>query len=186
MLRSQAGILRALWRGVRHRRDVGPGDVAISYAGRTGPVVPVLAVLGVLEVVVVHVITPWPVVRWLLFGVGVCALVWFAGFVLALAQNPHLLQRDQLVLRFAHSDRIVVPLASLVSAGRRHRGGHRRTTVLEGDRLAVSFMGDTDVELRFDPPVQVAGQPRPVATVAFSADDPVAAVRELRSRVLSA
>jgi hypothetical protein len=47
-------------------------------------------------------------------------------------------------------------------------------------------MGDTDVELRFDPPVPVAGQDEPVARVAFWADDPQAVVRLLRDRAVPA
>jgi hypothetical protein len=50
----------------------------------------------------------------------------------------------------------------------------------------LSVMGDTDVELRFDPPVDVAGQDEPVARVAFWVDDPRAVVRLLRERAVSA
>ena len=52
----------------------------------------------------------------------------------------------------------------------------------------MSVMGDTDVELRFEPPaeVELAGRWRPVARVSFYADDGRAPVAVLRGRVVSA
>jgi hypothetical protein len=55
-----------------------------------------------------------------------------------------------------------------------------------GSGLSLSVMGDTDVELRFDPPVHVAGQDGPATRVAFRVDDPQAVVRPLRDRAVPA
>jgi hypothetical protein len=48
----------------------------------------------------------------------------------------------------------------------------------------MAVMGDSNVELGFAPPVEVAVQGRvhPVATVSFWVDDPRGVVRELRAR----
>ncbi|MGY1689291.1 hypothetical protein [Geodermatophilus sp. SYSU D01105] len=185
VVRSEAGIARALADGVRGRDDVRPGEVALPYAGRFGLVVGVLCVLGALETVVVHVLLPWEVARWVLLAVSVYALVWVLGFGLSLRQHPHVVRDGELVLRFGHLRSVAVPLAGLAAVRRSVETGHRRTVVRDGDRLVVSVMGDTNVELRLDPPVHVPGQDDPVARVALYADDPAAAVRELRTRVVS-
>ncbi|MGY1621333.1 hypothetical protein ACI789_03930 [Geodermatophilus sp. SYSU D00965] len=181
--RSEAGIARALVDGVRRRREVRPGEAALPYAGRFGLVVGVLCVLGGLETVVVHLLLPWEVARWVLLAVSVYALLWMVGFGLSLRQHPHVVRDGALVLRFGHLRSVVVPLSGLVAVRRHVETGHRRTVVHDGDRLVVSVMGDTNVELRVDPPVRVPGQAAPVARVAFYVDDPGAAVRELRARV---
>jgi hypothetical protein len=64
------------------------------------------------------------------------------------------------------------------------RNEHKRTVELDGDGLALSFMGGTNVELRFEPPVEVEvdGGSRTVSRVSFSAHDPGAAVGLLRTR----
>jgi hypothetical protein len=145
-----------------------------------------LTVLGALETVVVHVLLPWETARWVLLAVSLYALVWVVGSGLSLFQHPHLLRDDELVLRFGHLRSAVVPLAGLVAVRRSVESEHKKVLVRDGDRLVLSVMGDTDVELRFDPPVHVAGQGEPVARVAFWVDDPQAVVRLLRDRAVPA
>ncbi len=61
---------------------------------------------------------------------------------------------------------------------------HRKTVEVEEGDLAVSFMGGTNVELRFDPAaeVDVAGRTEALTRIAFQVDDERAAVAVLRSR----
>ncbi len=158
LVRAEAGVVRALVWAVRRRSAVGPGEVPLPYAGRFRLVLGAVTALGVLETAVVHVL-PWETARWVLLAVSLYALVRVLGSGLSLFQRPHLLREDELVLRSGHLRAVVVPLA---------------------------VMGDTDVELRFDPPVDVAGQGEPVARVAFWVDDPRAVVRLLRERTVSA
>jgi len=185
MARAEAGVVRSLWWAVRCRSDVGPGDLPLPYAGRFRLVLDALTVLGALETVVVHVLLPWETARWVLLAVSLYALVWVLGSGLSLFQHPHLL-RDELVLRFGHLHSVAVPLAGLVAVRRSVASEHKRILLRDGDRLVLSVMGDTDVELRFDPPVHVAGQDEPVARVAFWVDDPQAVVRLLRDRAVPA
>lgn len=186
LARAEAGVVRSLWWVVRRRSDVGPGDVPLPYAGRFGLVLGAVTVLGVLETAVVHVLLPWETTRWVLLAVSVYALFWVLGSGLSLFQHPHLLHDDELVLRFGHLHAIAVPLAGLVGVRRSVEAEHARTVSRDGDRLVVSVMGDTDVELRFDPPVHLAGQDGPVTRVAFWVDDPQAVVRLLRDRAVPA
>jgi hypothetical protein len=186
LARAEAGVVRALWCAVRRRSGVGPDEVPLPYAGRFRVVLGALTVLGALETVVVHVLLPWETARWVLLAVSLYALVWVVGSGLSLFQHPHLLRDDELVLRFGHLRSAVVPLAGLVAVRRSVESEHKKVLVRDGDRLVLSVMGDTDVELRFDPPVHVAGQGEPVARVAFWADDPQAVVRLLRDRAVPA
>ncbi|MGY1679650.1 hypothetical protein [Geodermatophilus sp. SYSU D01176] len=158
----------------------------LPYAGRIRLVLGALTVLGALETVVVHVLLPWETARWVLLAVSLYALVWVLGSGLSLLQHPHLIRDDALVLRFGHLHAIAVPLAGLVAVRRSVEAEHERVLVREEDRLVLSVMGDTDVELPFDPPVHVAGQDEPVGRVAFWADDPHAVVRLLRHRAVPA
>ncbi|ADB73316.1 hypothetical protein [Geodermatophilus obscurus] len=186
LVRAEAGVIRALWWAVRRRSAVGPDDVPLPYAGRFGLVLGAVTALGVLETAVVHVLLPWEIARWVLLVVSFYGLVRVLGSGLSLFQHPHVLRDGELVLRSGHLHPIAVPLAGLVSARRSTESEHGRTVVRNGDRLVLSVMGDTDVELRFDPPVPVAGQDEPVARVAFWADDPQAVVRLLRDRAVPA
>jgi hypothetical protein len=186
LARAEAGVVRSLWWAVRRCSDVGPGDLPLPYAGRFRLVLGALAVLGALETAVVHVLLPWQTARWVLLAVSLYALLWVLGSGLSLFQHPHLLRDDELVLRFGHLRSVAVPLAGLVAVRRSVRSGHEKVLRRDGDRLVLSVMGDTDVELRFDPPVRVAGQDEPVIRVAFWVDDPQAVVRLLRDRAVPA
>jgi hypothetical protein len=186
LARAEAGVVRALWWAVRRRSAVGPDDVPLHYAGRFGLVLGAVTALGVLETAVVHVLLPWETARWVLLAVSLYALVWVLGCGLSLFQHPHLLRDDELVLRFGRFRTVAVPLAGLVAVRRSVESEHKRTLVRDGGRLVLSVMGDTDVEVRFDPPVRVAGQDEPVSRVAFWADDPQAVVRLLRDRAVRA
>ena len=176
-------MIVAFWWAVCGRTATEPGDVVLPYEERSTVVLWTVGLLGLLEVGVVHVLTAsWPVVRWGLFVVGVLGLVGFLGWGLSLRQRPHVVRRGALVLRSGSTHEVQVPLPTLASVRRRVVGEHRRILDVDDGRLALSFMGDTNVELRFDPPVPVAGQDDPVARVAFWVDDPTAALRLLRER----
>jgi hypothetical protein len=186
--RTEAGTWRSLWWGVRRYRDVPPGAVALPYHDRFTVVLWALCCLGALELAVVHVLTAGvPPLRWALFGVGVYALVWILGFGLALRQHPHLVRDDELVLRFGHLHAVRVPLGTLEAARRSVDAGHRRTLAGDDGRLALSFMGETNVALRFSPsvPVTAPGGVVPTTRVDFFADDPSGAARLLAARGLS-
>jgi hypothetical protein len=185
LVRSQAGLARALWWAARRRSDVGPEDVALAYAGPDRVLIRTLAVLSLLEVAVVHVLVSWPPLRWSLFGLGIYGVLSLIAFDATLRQHPHLLRREELVLRFGHFRSARVPLAGLAAARRHVTGERKRTVEVAGEALALSFMGETNVELTFDPPasVDVDGRAHDVTAVSFAVHDPRAAVALLRERV---
>jgi hypothetical protein len=185
---AEIGLWRALWWAVRRRRDVGAGEVPLPYADRFSLVTGAIVCLGALELGVVHVLTArWPVLRWALFALGVYALLWVVSFTFSLRQHPHLLREGELVLRFGHFRATRIPLTSLTGAGSSVVAGHKRTVVLDGDRLALPVMSDTTIELRFDPPVavEVKGRSHVLSRIAFYADEPRTALALLRTQALS-
>ena len=142
--------------------------------------------LGVLEVGVVHVLTAgWPLLRWILFGLGVLSLVAFLAFGLSLRQHPHLLRDDDVVLRFGSAHSVRVDLEPLTAAQTAVETGHKRNLVLADHRLTMAVMGDSNVELHFDPPVEVEvkGRTHHLARISFWVDDPRGVVRQLRARI---
>jgi hypothetical protein len=183
---AEIGLWRSLWWGVRRRRDVPAGELPVSYGDRLTVMLWAISGLGALELAVVHVLTAqWPVVRWSLFALGSYALLWVVGFGLSLRQRPHLLRADELVLRFGHVRSVRVPLQQLASVTT-GAAGHKRNLELDGDSMAMSVMGDTNVELRFSPPVEVdvASGIRELARIRCYADEPRDAASALRNHVL--
>ena len=168
-------MLRSLWWAVRGRRAVGPDETALSYSDRFTVMLWAVSCLGALEVGVVHVLTAgWPLLRWILFGLG----------VLSLRRHPHLLRGDDVVLRFGSAHSVRVDLESLRAAQTAVETGHQRNLVLADDRLTLAVMGDSNVELRFDPPVEVTvkGRAHRLARISFWVDDPRGVLRQLRAR----
>ena len=90
------------------------------------------------------------------------------------------------MLRFGHSVRRV-PVERAVSVRNRAVSGHRRNLVLDGDALTMAVMGDSNLELRFEPPVaiEVGAVSRTFTRVAFFVDDPRAAAALLRAAAVS-
>jgi hypothetical protein len=186
-LRTQFGLARALWWSVRGRTDVRPDDVPLPYNGLDRALVWTLVVLGVLETVVVHVLVSWPPLRWSLFALGVYGVLGLLAFDLTMRQHPHVVRDGELLLRFGHFRSVRVPLDRLASVRKNVRNGHTKTLEVGEGALALTFMGGTNVELRFAPSVEVLadGRSHRVGRVSFSAHDPASAVAVLRPRILS-
>jgi len=177
-------VLRALGWAVRGRRDVGADDVVLGYAERSTVMLWAVSSLGLLEIGVVHVLTArWPLARWVLLAVGVVGLVGFLAWGLSLRQHPHVLRDRTLLLRSGRTRAVALPLDTVRTVRRHVVGGHGRVVGVDEGVLVVAFMGDTNVELRLDPPADVEVRRRTVrlSTVRFYADDPRAAVRALTS-----
>ncbi|MGY1802824.1 hypothetical protein ACI78T_06025 [Blastococcus sp. SYSU D00922] len=184
-LRSQAGLARALWWWLRGRTSAGPDDVQLPYNGLDGAVIWTITAVGVLETVVVHVLVTWAPLRWPLLALSVYGVLGLLAFDRTMRQHPHLLRPGELLLRSGHFRAVRVPLATLAGVAKSVRSEHPRTLEVDGDSLALSFMGGTGVELRFSPAatVEADGTAHAVERVSFAAADPAAAVRLLRERV---
>ena len=186
--RRQAGLARALWWAVRGRTAVDPGDLALPYNGIDQAVLWTITAVGALETVIVHVVVSWPPLRWSLFVLSVFGLLGLVAFDRTMRQQPHVVRGGELVLRFGHFRSAQIPLDHLVSVRKHVRNDHEKTLELGGTGLALSFMGGTNVELRFSPAVVVRtdGRSHTVEQVSFSVHDPAGAVASLRTRMTSA
>ena len=185
LLAGQAGLARALWWTLRRRTDVGgEHDVPLPTGGIDRALLWTITGVGVIEIVVVHVLVSWPVLRWPLFAVGVYGLLGFLAFAYTLRQHPHLLRPEELVLRFGHFRSVRVPLEHLASVRKAVRNDHKKNLELDDDVLALSFMGQTNVELRLSAAaeIRVDGRLHPASRVACYVDDPRAVVAMLRAR----
>ena len=177
------GTAQALWWAVRRRRAVPPGAAAFSYTSRIGVMLWVTNALTPIEMAVVHLLLPWPAVRWSVLVLSTVALVAGVAFALALAQRPHTLDRDRLTLRFTFLHEVVVPVADVVGVTARTTLDHRRILEAADGELSLSVLGETSVRLQLRPgaTVRVSPDEVPVERLAFFADDPRGVGGQLRA-----
>lgn len=177
-----SGTAQALWWSVCRRRAVAPGAAVFSYTSRIGVMLWVTIALTPLEVLAVHLLLPWPVVRWVVLGLSVVTLLGTVAFALSLGQRPHTLDRDRLTVRFAFVHEVVVPVADVVGVTARTTLDHRRTLETADGELSLSVLGETSVRLDLRAGATVRLGPGQVAVdrVAFFADDPRGVARRLR------
>lgn len=185
--RSQAGLARALWWAVRGRTAVEAGDVALPYNGLDRAVLWTITAVAVVETAVVHVLVSWPPLRWSLLVLSVYGVLGLLAFDRTMRQQPHAVRGRELLLRSGHFRTVHVPLDDLAGVRTHVSNTHRKTLELDDGRIALSFMGGTNVELRFSPAtaIELDDGTHRVEKVSFSAVDPAAAAAVLRARVAS-
>jgi hypothetical protein len=184
MRRVLLGTAQALWWAGTRRRAIEPGQTPFSYSSRIGVMLWVTIALTPVEMGAVHLLLPWPAVRWAVFGLSLLALLGSVAFALALGQRPHTLDRDQLTVRFAFLREVVVPVADVVAVRPRTTLDHRRTLEVADGEITSSVLGETSVRLELRPgaTVRVGDEEVPAERVALFADEPrgfTAALREL-------
>ncbi len=105
--------------------------------------------------------------------------------------RPHVVGPDAVVLRFAHSHEVRVPLAAITGVAAVARADYKKTLQVEPLGLALSCVGATNmvIRLRSNTPVVVmrhrAGDPVEIEVdrVMFAADDPRTAARAIEDRL---
>jgi hypothetical protein len=179
------GTVQALAWAVVRRRAVPPGASAFGYTSRIGVMLWVTIGLTPVEMGAVHLLLPWPAVRWVVFVLSVATLVGTVAFALALGQRPHTLDRDHLTLRFGFLREVVVPVADVVAVRPGTTLDHRRLLEVGDGEVALSVLGETSVrmELRPGATVRVGQQQVPAERVALFADDPRGLTAALRALV---
>lgn len=161
----------ALWHWLRgHRVGVGRGDVAIGHARERTPALLALAGVLALETAVVGVLVPWPIVHVL----DVVALLQVLGIAAVEVTHPHVLRREELVLREGARFALRVPLGAVVSVRVEHRSHTGPARQLAGAEVAIVVANQTDVLVTLSEPVPVLGGE--ATRIRFRADDPRAAV----------
>ena len=170
---------------MRRRRAVGPGQIPFSYTSRIGVMLWATNALTPVELAVVHLLLPWPAVRWAVLALSSIALVGSVAFALALGQRPHTLDPDRLTLRFGYLREVVVAVGDVVAVRPRTTLDHRRILETADGGVALSVLGETSVvlELRADATVRVGEDEVPADRVSFFADDPRALTGRLRAEI---
>jgi len=186
-LRAFATLARWLF----HRRAL-PAE-SFSYRSRSllGPLLLLAIVTTPAEFVLVHLLLPWPWLRWLLMGTAVYALLWLAALGASLRTHPHSIEADTLVLRWHFFHELRIPLAQVTavrSEPTRAPDGRDGFTVSDGLAwLAVG--GRTDVRIELSQPVigwRFLSPTAPVRIIHVAVDDSARFVQSVARRAAAA
>lgn len=130
--------------------------------------------------------TPWV---WVVLGVHVYALVWFAGFFASLVTRPHRLGPRALFLRDGIFAELEVPYRAIEGVRVAHHSQLGRSGLkIDLDTASATLaMGDANLVVELDPtqPVPRRGRVSPLhlQSILITVDDSAAFVQELRARL---
>lgn len=183
---SELAIWRALARWVARRPDVPPGSTPVGYAQMVTPTLWLWIFACTTEVVVVHVLLPWEVARWVLFVVGVWSVVWMVGLLASYRVRPHLVGEHELRVRNGPRTDVGVPLNAVAAVVRQEQDlpGIRAVHHVDGTlSVAVSSRTNLEVQLTGPTELETPGGRSVVDRVALWVDDPRAASAVLRHQL---
>ncbi|WP_433045131.1 hypothetical protein [Dactylosporangium sp. CS-033363] len=182
LMRHELRVFAALGRGIARRREAGPGELVVTYAGNLLPFLVGMCAVSLVELWVVHVLVPWPWLEWTLAILGVYGTIWLAGLACSAYTRPHTLTEGRLRLRYLVFTQVDVVAERLEPVATTIRGSHKDTVEVEDGTLSFSTLGTTNAAVRVEPPAEVdlgrAGR-HVVHTVRFYADDPKRLTRTL-------
>ncbi|MEU5843561.1 hypothetical protein [Rhodococcus sp. NPDC047139] len=183
LMRANGRTLRALWCWATRRRvGAGPGVETIGYTRGTTAVPIAFAVASLVEMGVVHLLVPWPWLRWTLLSVSLYSVLLLAGWIADRIVHPHLVTRDTVVIRDGF--RIV---AQIARGDLRQCVPRKRFQPTEGgvvdDVLHLPGPDGTEIDIVLDRPIEVLPpalfehrrRPMVVRRLALHVDDPSAA-----------
>lgn len=198
-VRFEINLYVALGRWLLRRPAVPVGATPWGYARLVTPVIWLWIFGSAVEVVVVHVITPWLVVRLVLLAVGVWGLLWMVGLLASYRVYPHLVDADGLRVRHGKRADVRVPwerIARVTTVDRDLPSSVRTfqprpVDGVDGEGgidLQIGVSGRANVHLVLTEPmtVPVSGEPLAVTALTFLVDDPREFVAQVRSAVRSA
>jgi hypothetical protein len=178
IVRMEIGIWRSLFFWVTRRvPGAGPDTKTFSYGRQVAPVIGAFIFVSLIELPVVHLLIPRDPVRLVVLILSVWGLLWMIGYAASIKVFPHLLDEDELRIRFGATVDVRVPW-SAVAKVRAARGSvsSGKSVVVEDGVLSVPVMKQTRVEVQLREPTQLPGAPEAVTAVRLYADDPRALV----------
>lgn len=152
VVRAEVNTYRWLWLWARRRFDgQGPGVQVVGYARGSFVLPLVLAGVGAAEAAAVHIMVPWPWLRWPLLGISAYSLLVLLALVASRAVHPHLVSGSQLILRSgAHT---VVTIERTGIAQVRLARQYRHTTAIEVDgHLFLPYQDGSNIDLHLAAP----------------------------------
>ncbi|MGW6422815.1 hypothetical protein ACWF82_09075 [Nocardia sp. NPDC055053] len=183
-VRLEIDIWVSLARAVARRPDTADGT-PIRYAGAVSAIIWAFIVVSAVEIPAVHLLIPWPPVRFAALALGIWGLFWMLGMLAAHHMYPHVLTPDRLRVRYLRRTALDIPLAAVrnVRNDLRAYDGSKSLQLNGNDTLALSVGSSTNVRVDLAEP-QTFTTPQgeyTVRAVAFWADDPRAAVAAIRA-----
>lgn len=97
VVRAELRMYRSLWLWARRRVD-GAGE-GFGYTRGSNSTMVAFAVASAVEAAVVHLLVPWPWLRWTLIVLAGYSLLLLLAFFATRITHPHLLTADELILR---------------------------------------------------------------------------------------
>lgn len=155
-LRQHADLVRWIFR----RKDIPAGSSPIPYHRAQLQLAPWMSALIVVEIVVVHLLLPTFILQVIAAVVSVYSLVLLWAVIASRAVRPHLVSKDQLVLRYGRKIVATVPTTNMAIV--------RVDRMYDGDWWAVDdsvlTLGCTEgtnltIELREPQPVLLQSYP---------------------------
>ncbi len=135
--RKQSVLARSVWMRWSVRSCVMKEQTPIKYGQELRLMVVVTLVLSALEVLAGILFIPWKWLEILITVSGLLSMMWVYGFIAALRVRPHVVDGDAVVLRFAHSHHVRIPLTSIVAVGLQARTTYTRT-LQDGIQVGVN------------------------------------------------
>lgn len=181
----ELGLFRSMWRWIRRRPDVAPGQQTMSYGSEIRPIMWIMVFLAPLEILVIELLLPWETARIVLLVLAIYGTVWVLGFLGALSSRPHVVGNGNLKLRFVHFVSVSIPLRGEVSVKKARHSGYKKSVNIHDGILAMPIGDSTNLTLTLSAPVMVRPKPgapeQEISEVRFSADDPEKALELLQS-----
>ena len=179
----------SLGRWVARRPNVPAGAAAYGYANGSAMIPIVMIVASVIELAVVHVLVPWQWLRILLLVLTIWAIVFVLGYLSMRATHPHLVDNENLTLRWGREVVVRIPLTEIVDA-QFHTGYRYTHPEINGETLVLPASQGTNVRLEFAEPVSatppISRRHRPsdyrASEVLLGVDEPESFITELRVR----
>lgn len=179
VLKHEVGVITGLVTGLRPKRALPEGIVALGYGQDQRVLMIVLSVLSVGEVALVHLLVPWSWLRIALLVLGAYGILWLVGFTLSVRTRPHTVGPDTVDLRCAHLATVSIPTRAVLSVRPHVRTGDKSVVDVDGAAVAISFAGGTNVTAQLAPGSRVVldgVRTVPADSVSFMVDDPRTAI----------
>jgi hypothetical protein len=189
---AELTIWTGLWRLVTRRFRTRQPEFTYHRRSADYGMLLVVIVTAPVEILIVELLIPWPIVRWVLLLTAIYSVIWFAGLVLAPMVHPHIAARKQLVLRNGATARVTIDYSNIavidpLSLPWPDTKGRFPSPMTVCDDVAWLQSGShTTLRLDLYRPILVASGSAQVAVqaVVIAADDPDALIHVIEQRKL--
>jgi hypothetical protein len=177
LITFEIAMWRSLYRWIfRRPRTRTPEGVAFSYTRVVSPLLWAFIGVSAVELPVLHLLLPWPTVRFVVDLISVYGLLWMLGLMASLKVHPHVAEESGLRLRYGSTVDVELPWDAIEAVRVRTKGLDRSKSVQYADgvlKLVVASRTDLEVVLtrpRVLPLPQTLGEP--VTEVHVAVDEP--------------